>query len=99
MCGITNMFLVAASIFQDTSFEILSVERKTKPVFRMGSEVVDTLVIRRDVIRYTITLSKQHTMFGSVKLYSKGDRVEIKKSMIHDGDTINRDSIQILKRN
>jgi hypothetical protein len=91
------MLLFVVSTFQDTSFEVLSVERKTKPIFRMGCEVVDTLVIRRDVMRYTITLSKQHTMCGPVKLYAKGDRIDIKKAIIHDGDTIDRGLIRTVK--
>lgn len=94
---LASMLFFVPSTFDDNSFEILSVERKTKPVFRMGSEVVDTLVIRRDVIRYTITLSKQHTGFGPVKLFTKGDRIDIKKQKIRDGETIDRGIIRIVK--
>ncbi|MEI7985691.1 MAG: hypothetical protein WCI55_08690 [Armatimonadota bacterium] len=91
------MLFTAPSTFQDTSFEVLSIERMIKPAFRLGSEVVDTIVVRRDVLRYTITLSPQHTICGKVKKFAVGDKITIKNDEIHDGDRINRDSIRLVK--
>ena len=91
------MLFIAPSTFQDSSFEVLSVERMTRPAFRLGSEVVDTIVIRRDVLRYTITLSTQHTICGKVKQFAVGDRITIKNSDIHDGDKVSRDSVRLVK--
>jgi hypothetical protein len=93
------MVMFVASTFQDMSFEVLSVERMTKPAFRLGSEVVDTLVVRRDDKKYTITLSGQHTVCGKVKMFAKGDKITIKNDNIHDGDKVSRDSIKVVKPN
>lgn len=93
----TIMLMFVASTFQDNSFEVLSVERMTRPAFRLGSEVVDTIVVRRDVLRYTITLSPQHTICGKVKQFAVGDKITIKNGEVRDGDRISRDSIRIVK--
>ena len=82
---------------QDPSFEVLSVERIQKPAFRLGSEVFDKLVVTRDGKQFTISLSSQHTGCGTVKLFAKGDKVEIKKSNLHSVDSISRDQIRLVK--
>lgn len=94
---IVIMFMFVASTFQDMSFEVLSVERMTKPAFRLGREVVDTMVVRRDNKKYTITLSSQHTISGKVKMFAKGDKVTVKNDTLRDGEKISRDSIRIVR--
>jgi hypothetical protein len=88
--------MFVASTFQDMSFEVLSVERMTKPAFRLGSEVVDTVVVRRDNVKYTITLSGQHTICGSVKKFAVGEKFTVKNDTIRDGEKVSRDSIRIV---
>ncbi len=85
---------MALSTFSST-YEVVSVDRKLTPAFRLGSEVKDTLVIRRDGKQFTITLSTQHTGCGTVKLFAKGDTVTIGKENLHDGDMVKRDQIKL----
>jgi len=91
------MLLFVQPANQDSIFEVLSVDRKQTPAFRLGKEVNDTLVVTRDGKKYTITLSAQHTICGDVKLFAKGDKVTIKKASLHDGDSISREAIRLAK--
>ena len=87
----------APSHFQDDSYEVLSIERMTKPAFRLGCEVFDNLTVTRDGKKYTISLSMQHTMCGDVKKFAKGDRIMIKKSEVRDGETVSRELVRTAK--
>ena len=89
------MLLFVQPSAQDSLFEVVSVDRKQTPAFRLGYEVNDTLVVSRDGKKYTIHLSAQHTACGEVKLFSAGDKVAIKKAELHDGDAISRDAIRL----
>ncbi len=82
---------------QDSIYEVVSVDRKQTPAFRLGYEVNDTMVVRKDGKEFTIRLSSQHTLCGPVKLYAKGEKVAIKKSELHDGDLVSRSSVQLEK--
>lgn len=83
--------------FQDSTYEVISVDRKQTPAFRLGYEVNDTLVVRKGSNQFTIRLSSQHTLCGPVKLFAKGDKIAIKKSELHDGDLVSRSSVQLEK--
>lgn len=83
--------------FQDSTYEVISVDRKQTPAFRLGYEVNDTLVVRKGGKQFTIRLSSQHTLCGPVKLFAKGDKIAIKKSELHDGDLVSRSSVQLEK--
>lgn len=91
------MLLFALPNIQDSLYEVVSVDRKQTPAFRLGFQINDTLVVSRNGKKFEIHLSPQHTLCGAVKQFAQGDHVAITKKDLHDGDSISREAIRLSK--
>lgn len=91
------MLLFAQPSFFSNTYDVVSVDRKITPAFRLGSEVRDTLVVSRDGKKFKISLSMQHTAAGPVKLFAAGDQIIISKDSLKDGETISREKVKLAK--